>query len=410
MTKRALLMAGASLAFAAPAMAGGPGYPAYTPDLVPPSSNPGECYARVQVPAQYETVNETVITKEAHTKMHVAQPQLRSRQEQVMVKEPSVRFKVRQPSYRSVSEQVLTRPSYEKLSVSPPSFQTVTETIQTSAPRLVWKKGNPGELARQGYTIHSTADSGYRGQGYASTQSYGALGGEKCGAMCEIWCLVEEPGETKSVTRQVMSNPGSVQRTRVPAVYQTVVKQVVADPGGVEEIPVPGEYRSITVQDIVSPGREALIEVPAEYGTVQTKRLIADERYEWRRVLCKPGTQGYSAPATSHSTTTYSAPSYTAPTYTAPSTAQGTTYSQPSYSSSTGSTGYVATDTATSYESGQVCRDPNCPDSYPAGGSYGTSHSGRYSGGSYSGESYSSSDAYEAGRASSRHWRKRSRR
>ena len=387
----------ASMLLAAPALAGNPHHgPAYTPDLVPPTSNAGECYARVKVPAQYETVTETVVTKAAHTKMHVAQPQLRSRQEQVMVKEPSVRFKVRQPSYRSVSEQVLTRPSYDKLSVSPPSFQTVTETIQTSAPRLVWKKGNPGELARQGYTIHSTADSGYRGQGYASTQSYGQLGGERCGAMCEIWCLVEEPGETQTVTRQVMSNPGTVQRTRMPAVYQTVVKQVVADPGGVEEIPVPAEYRSITVQDVVNPGREALIEVPAEYGTVQSKRLVSDERYEWRPVLCKPGTAGYTGSAST--TTTYSAPSYSAPSYSAPSyTAPSYTAPAPTYSqSSSSTTGYYPTDTQTSYESGQVCRDPNCPDSYPNG----------YVKESYSTSSHSGSGSYETGR----HWRKRSRR
>ena len=324
MTLRTALMATATLALAAPALAGGPSYPsgpAYTPDLEPPVSNPGECYARVKIPAQYETFTETIVTQPAHTKPHVAQPRLQSRQEQVMVKEPSTRFRVRQPSYRSVTEQVLTRPSYDKLSVTPPSFSTVTETVQTSAPRLVWKKGNPGELARQGYVIHSTADAGAFGQGYSSTTQYGQSGGERCGAMCEIWCLVEEPGQTASYSKKVMTNPGGVRRTRVPAVYQTITKQVVADPGGVEEILVPAEYRSITVEDIVEPGIEALIEVPEEYGQITKKRLVADERYEWRRVLCQPGTgsipqpqpQPQYTPAPTHSQPTYSQPSYTAP-------------------------------------------------------------------------------------------------
>ena len=395
MTHRTLLLAGATLAMLAPvsAQAGNPGY---APDMLPPVSNAGECYARVKVPAQYETYREPFVTREAHTKVHVEQPQLRSRQEQIMVKEPSVRFAVRQPSYKSVSEQVLTRPSYDKLSVTPPSFQTVTETIQTSAPRLVWKKGNPGELARQGYVIHSTADAGYQGQGYSSTASFGSAGGERCGAMCEIWCLVEEPGESRSVTRQVMSSPGGVQRTRVPAVYQTVVKQVVADPGGVEEIPVPAEYRSITVQDLVSPGREALIEVPEEYGTVESKRLVSEERYEWRRVLCQPGTQGYVAPQT-HSAPTYTQPSYSAPSYTQPAPS----YTQPS-------TGYYPADSVTSYESGQVCRDDSC--ATPLG--HGTSHAYGSADG-YGEDTAVYTDGYsgyETGRATGRHWRKRWRR
>ena len=354
MSPRSALLAAAAFGLAAPAMAGGPGYgPAYTPDLVPPVSNPGECYARVKIPAQYETFTETMVIKDAHTKPHVAQPRFQSRQEQVMVKEPSVRYQVRQPTYKTITEQVLTRPSYDKLSVVPPSFSHVTETVQTSAPRLVWKKGNPGELARQGYVIHSTADGGAYGQGYSSTTHYGQAGGERCGPMCEIWCLVEEPGTSRSYTKKVMTNPGGVKRTRVPAVYQSIAKQVVADPGGVEEIPVPGEYRTITVEDMIEPGGEALIEVPAEYGQVTKKRLVADERYEWRRVLCEPGTG--SIPQVQHSAP---APQYYTPKpqYSAPA---------PSYAPST----------IGSYESGQVCRDDGCGDHAERapryGGSYG---------------------------------------
>jgi hypothetical protein len=379
MTYRYALISTALLTLAAPAFAGGPNHgPAYTPDLVPPVSNPGECYARVKVPAQYETATERVVVREAHTKPHVAQAKLVSRTEQVMVKEPSVRYSVRQPTYNTVSEQVLTRPSYDKLSVTPPTFQTVTETIQTSAPRLVWKKGNPGELARQGYVIHSTADAGYRGQGYSSTTQFGQSGGQACGAMCEIWCLVEEPGETVNVTRKVMSHPGGVQRMRVPAVYQTITKQVVADPGGVEEIPVPAEYRSITVEDVAEPGIEALIEVPAEYGDVQTKRLVADERYEWRRVLCAPGTGAIAQPA----------PTYTPQTHYTPAPAPVTQYHSGQSAHSTG---------ITHYETGQVCRDQ---------GQGCTNHGGLAGHAPARTYSQDGNAAYETGR----HWRQRTRR
>ena len=295
--KTSILAATAALVFAAPAFAGNyASGPSYTPDALPPSSNPGECWARVKVPAKYETVSQTVMTHAPYQTMKVTQPKFQSRQEQVMVKEPSVRYEVRQPTFKSVSETIMTRPSYEKLSVTPPRFENVQETLTMSEPKLVWKKGNPGELRRQGYIIHSTADGGAYGQGYSSTTHYGAVGGDRCGATCEIWCLVEEPGVRQSFSRRVMTSPGGVQRHSVPAQYQTITKQVVADPGGVREVPVPGEYRSVTVQDMVDPGGAYHENVPPQYGKVQGKVIAETERYEWRRVLCQPGTQ-HKSPA-----------------------------------------------------------------------------------------------------------------
>jgi len=158
------------------AIAGGTGtYPSYTPDLLPANPTTGECYARIEIPAQFVTGSERVVVEEGYSQLNVQQPQLASRQERVMVKEASVRYRVRQPSFRSVTEQMLVRPAYDKLSVSTPQFSTVTQQVKTSSPRLVWKRGNPGKLAAQGYTIHSTADAGRYGQGYSSTIKQGNL-------------------------------------------------------------------------------------------------------------------------------------------------------------------------------------------------------------------------------------------
>jgi len=127
-----------SSAIAPLAFAGGNGLPAYTPDLVPSNPNVGECYARVEVPAQFSEGSEQVVVEEGYSRLEVQQPQLASRQESVMVKEASTRFRVKQPSYRSTTEQMLVRPAYDKLSVSRPQFSTVTEwkSGKTCGPRL----------------------------------------------------------------------------------------------------------------------------------------------------------------------------------------------------------------------------------------------------------------------------------
>ena len=339
----ALLLGGAGTAFAG-------GTPAF-PSALPPVANPGECYAQVKIPAQYSTGSETVMTAEGFTKLDVREAQFQTRTENVLTKEASTRFIVRQPSYTSVRERILTRPAHDTLSVSAPQFSTVTENLQTSAPHLVWKRGNPGELQRQGYVIHSTADGrlrapaqagGHQGGSYATTQN----GGDTCGAGCEIWCLVEEPGTSVTTSRRALTVPSRVVRTPVAPQYKTITKQVVSDPGGVQEIPVPAEYSSVSIEDLVRQAEAVQVNVPAVMGQVQTKNLISPESYEWRRVLCQPGTgtirssQSYQTPAYQSSGTSYSSGSsyssspsyssgtgYTQGTSVTPSHSSGTTYS-----------------------------------------------------------------------------------
>lgn len=278
----------ASVSYAPSAFAGGAGASqpnVYEPSLLPSNPKTGECYARVRIAPQYASGFETVLVEDGYSTLEVTQPILSASQKQIETKEASVRYEVRQPRYKTVSERVLVRPAYDKLSVTPPEFTTVTETIQTSGPRRVWKLGNPGALIAKGYTIINQADGGHNGQGYRSTVEYGAT---RCGAGCEIWCLVEEPGESVSYNRRVLSAPAQVRRVPVSAKYQTVTKQIVADPGGVREIPVPAQYTSIRVEDIVDFGREHRVDVSEKYGEIEKRTLIATERYEWRRVVCDP--------------------------------------------------------------------------------------------------------------------------
>lgn len=319
------------------ALAGGSSMP--FPSALPPVSNPGECYAQVKIPAQYTSGRQNVLKADGFSNFEVTEAQFQSRQENVMTKEPSVRYVVRQPTYNTVSETILTRPGHDRLSVAPVQFSTVTENIQTSAPHLVWKRGNPGELQRQGYIIHSTADGrlsdggGYQGGSYASTQQ----GGDACGEGCEIWCLVEEPGTSVTTSRRVMSAPPRIIRTPVAPQYKTLTKQVVADPGGVEEISIPAEYSTVTVDDLIRPAEAYEVAVPPVYGEIETKNLVRPETYEWRRVLCKPGTGSIASGTNYLSGQSHSTGSnYTSGQgYSSSSTYSSGTYSSGAYGSGT---------------------------------------------------------------------------
>ncbi|PHR93569.1 MAG: hypothetical protein COA69_02715 [Robiginitomaculum sp.] len=262
----------------------------YEPSLVPSNPTAGHCYARVRIPARYSYTPTTVEVAEEHSVIKVNQAHFEAGTKRVEIKEASVRYDVRQPTFKMVTEQIIVRPAYDKLSVIAPQFSSVVETIRTSVPRRVWKLGNPGLLVAQGYKVLSVAGGGRGGRGYRSTTQYGADNNNptRCGAGCEIWCLVEVPGESIRYNRRVMSSAGDVRRVPVPAKYSSITKQVVDNPGGVREIPVPAEYKSISVEHLIASGGRRSVDVPAQYGKVNKKTLIASERYEWRRVVCDP--------------------------------------------------------------------------------------------------------------------------
>lgn len=315
----------------------------WEPDLVPSGATVGECYARVRIPAQYSTSTQSVMVEESYSRLAVSQPKLDAHQKQVLIKEASVRYEVRQPVYETVSEQLIIRPAYDKLSVTKPQFSRVTETIQTTASRLVWKRGNPTRLRAQGFTVHSTADDRVRGRSSASniSQFKNQFPATRCGPTCEIWCLVEEPGESISFNRKVMTSPGEVKHIPVPAKYKTISKQVVVDPGGVREIPVVAEYKSVTVEKVLDQGGQHMVEIPAKYGSVNKRTLIKAERYEWRRAVCAPGTLRRSSGNSSQSSSSMTKSSHQTSRYTSSSTSttnrSGATYKSPS-SHSTGTT------------------------------------------------------------------------
>ena len=379
--KKAGLLAVSILALShGTALAGSSHMPAL-PSLIPSNPEAGECYARVKVPARFESRSQNVMVQEGYTEYQVQQPHITSRAQEVMVKEPSVEYRVRQPRYTTVTEQMMVRPAYEKLKVTPPEFHTVTETVQVSGSRLIWKKGNPGKLAAEGYTIHSTADAGPGGHGYSSTTQFGAAQSDAthCGETCEIWCLVEEPGQSVSFNRKALARPSMVQRVPVEAKYQSITKQMLADPGGVEEIPIPAKYQTVMVEDVMPAYATGSIDVPPVFNDVAVDVAVEDERWEWRRVVCETGTylgpvdnsgSGYSSGTSSYSSGSYDSGT----TYSSGgSYSSGTTYgSGSSYSSGSTYSGPTHND----YEG--VCRGKTQEECYGQDliNAYNQTHSG----------------------------------
>ncbi len=240
-------------------VASGPA-PSFPGGSLPGQAQAGECYAQILIPAQFETQTQVVEVAQGYETVSLTEPRFEERTQQIEVKPAGERLVVREAVYEARQEQVMVRPGYERMVVNPAKFQTITETVQVSPPRLEWQ-------------LQSQVTGPIRATRH--DPSTGA-----------IWCLVEVPGETRTVTRQVVVEPASASGVAAPPEFRTVTKQVLVQPATVERIPTPPQYATITTHALVAPAQEIRTAVPPRTETVTTRVQVAPATAQWTPVLC----------------------------------------------------------------------------------------------------------------------------
>ena len=83
-----------------------------------PNAKPGECYAKVVIPAQYKTEKVDVTTREA-----------------------SVRFEMIPAKYEIVEEKVLVKEAAKKIVPVPAEYEMTTETVEVAPASKTWLAG-----------------------------------------------------------------------------------------------------------------------------------------------------------------------------------------------------------------------------------------------------------------------------
>lgn len=228
-------------------------------NLLPPNAEPGHCYARVLIPAQYSVGEETVLARAASQRIDVIPAQYKNVEKTVLVQEESKKLQVVPATYKTVTERIMVEPEKTRIKEVPARFETVSEKILVKPAYTTWKKGR-GPIERLN----------------ASTG--------------EIMCLVEVPAEYKTVTKKVVKTAATTVQETIPAKYKTVTRKVVDKPATTREIVVPAKYETIKVRQLVSEGRSNAVEIPAEYKKVSTRKLVKDSSLEWREILCDTNT------------------------------------------------------------------------------------------------------------------------
>lgn len=230
-------------------------------DLFPPNAQPGHCYARVLIPANYENTSETVLKKQASFRYDVSAPEYEWIEEQVLAKEASTRLEVVPATYKEVSEQVLIKPESTRLVQIPAQYETVSESILDKPAHTIWKRGSgPIDGALQTNVDQSTG---------------------------EVVCLVEVPATYKTVSKTVLKTDARTEEIVTPAQYKTVTRRVVDTAAATREVTIPAVYKTVKKQRLVRAAEKHRIDIPAEYVTIDKRKKISEEELVWREVLCQ---------------------------------------------------------------------------------------------------------------------------
>ena len=232
-----------------------------TGSLYPPNAKPGECYARVLIPAKYTLQKEKVLAREAGDKVQIIPAKYHMVPKRVLVKEASEKIVTIPAKYKTVTEKILVTEPSERLVTIPPVYKTVTEKILVTPAHTTWRKGR-GPIEKL---------SGKTG---------------------EILCLVNVPAVYKTITKKVLVTPAQTKTVSIPAKYKTVTKRVLETPAQTKTVVIPAVYKTVQVREMLSPASVKRIEIPELYNTVTKKVKVSDAYLKWQPVVCKTNMNG----------------------------------------------------------------------------------------------------------------------
>ena len=226
------------------------------PAEFPPNAQPGECYARVFVPATYETDTETVVTRQASERVEVIPAKYEWVNEKILSREVSEKLVVVPATYDWVEEKVLVKPASHRLVEVAAKYEWTSEKILDKPAHTIWKKG-AGPVQK---IDHATG---------------------------EIMCLVEVPATYKVLKKRILKEGATTRKVEIPAEYKVVKRRIVKTPPTTRKIEIPAEYKSVRVRRLVTEAQEKRIPIPQQSKQITKRKKVTEGRLAWEAVLCR---------------------------------------------------------------------------------------------------------------------------
>ncbi|MEE9309750.1 MAG: peptidoglycan-binding domain-containing protein [Cocleimonas sp.] len=276
-----------------------------------PDAKPGECFAKVIVPAKYDTKTE-----------------------EVLVKPESENVQIKAAIFDSAEKSIVSKEGYTKIKAVPAKFREELIEVETSPAGSTWvtslgKKGIPASPAllagakTNGIDISSAAVGACYQEYYVSAKyeetSKDVLVKEESEEIKIAAAQFEEGLESvvvkqaskkkiyKAAQYEVIEEKIEIEPAKavwkkgdgpitkidnstgeimcliqVPAVYKIVKKTVLKAPSAIDLVEIPEEVKSIKISKLVSDATIDKVKIPAEYKKVTLTNKVSDAAFTWR--------------------------------------------------------------------------------------------------------------------------------
>lgn len=277
--------------------------------VLPANAKPGECYAKVMVPAEYKTDAEKVVIRDASNKIEVIPAKYETTEMRVAVKEAAKKLVVVPATYKTVEEQVEIEPAQtvwrtapdEKAKIADPRLVAVASALGVAS------DAKPGQCFKEFYkpaeykTETQRLLSKEAAEIIAINEPQYKFEEERVLVKEASSKIVEVPAQFEEVQEQVLESPaystwkvgkGPNQRidnatgeimclVEVPAKYRTVTKRVLKTPASTKVIEIPAQYSTVRVSKLAEPAKQQTNSTEAEYQTIEKRIKVSDAKISW---------------------------------------------------------------------------------------------------------------------------------
>jgi len=277
-----------------------------------PNAKPGECFAKVIVPAKYDTKTE-----------------------EVLVKPESEEVSIKAAIFDTVEKPVVVKAGYTKIKVIPTKFREEIEEVETSKAGTTWvtrlKKGIPASPALLAGAKTNGIDIEKASPGQCFKEYYVPAKFEQTDKEIlvkeeseEIKIIapqfegaeevvvvkqaskkkVYKPAEYEIVEEKIEIEPakavwkkgdGPISKidnstgdimclVQVPAKYQIFKKTVLKNKSSIELVDVPEVTKAIKISKLVNDASVDKVKIPAEYKKVSITNKVSDASFSWKAV------------------------------------------------------------------------------------------------------------------------------
>ncbi|CAA6810840.1 MAG: Unknown protein [uncultured Thiotrichaceae bacterium] len=276
-----------------------------------PDAKPGECYAKVIVPAQFET-----------------------RPEEIEVNPEQETIEIIPASFDTEETEVEISPAHTTLKVIPTKFRTEEEQVEVEAARNEWvtslgkralpasptllvaAKSNgididtvtPGQCFREYYAPAQFAEKDKEVEVKAESSNIIVKAAEfedseetvtikaSYGVKKLVPAVYEKSEETieiepakavwkkgSGLVERIDNTTGEIMcLVNVPPKYETLIKNVLKTEAQIEDSEVPAETKAVSVKKLVSDATQEVEKVAAETTIVKVKEKVSDAQFYWR--------------------------------------------------------------------------------------------------------------------------------